>query len=155
MPRASFATATAFVALPAAGAATSSPGDSKPVCKYVLASDPGALPYQLCQSKAQWAALEAQYAKDAAKIGIDGLMVLPGMVYTSDTRETLHHFRAVARASDLPIMIYNNPIVYRVDIKPETFGDLASERGMEAYLLLWIRLWGTLGTGRFNVNVVR
>ena len=34
-------------------------------------------------------------------------------------------------------------------------GDLASARGMEAYLLLWIRLWGTLGTGRFNVNVVR
>ena len=41
----------------------------------------------------------AQYAKDAAKIGIDGLMVLPGMVYTSDTRETLNHFRTVARAN--------------------------------------------------------
>ncbi len=74
----------------------------------------------------------AQYAKDAEKIGIDGLMVLPGMVYTSDTRETLNHFRTVARASDLPIMIYNNPLVYRVDIKPETFAELASEKTIVA-----------------------
>jgi hypothetical protein len=64
----SFATATGIVALPSAGAATSSPADSKPICKYVLASDPGALPYQLCQSKAQWDALMAQYAKDANRM---------------------------------------------------------------------------------------
>lgn len=74
----------------------------------------------------------ALYARDAQKIGIDGLMVLPGMVYTSDTRETLNHFRTVARASDLPIMIYNNPLVYRVDIKPETFGELAAEKTIVA-----------------------
>ncbi|MDY0882396.1 dihydrodipicolinate synthase family protein [Dongia soli] len=77
-------------------------------------------------------ALASQYAKDAQKIGIDGLMVLPGMVYKSDTRETLTHFRTVARASDLPIMIYNNPIVYGVDIKPETFGELAGEKTIVA-----------------------
>jgi 1-pyrroline-4-hydroxy-2-carboxylate deaminase len=70
----------------------------------------------------------ALYARDAQKIGIDGLMVLPAMVYNSDTRETLNHFRTVARASDLPIMIYNNPLVYKVDIKPETFAELASEK---------------------------
>ena len=74
----------------------------------------------------------AQYARDAAKIGIDGLMALPGMVYKSDTRETLQHFRTVARASDLPIMIYNNPLVYGVDIKPETFKDLAAEKTIVA-----------------------
>jgi 4-hydroxy-tetrahydrodipicolinate synthase len=74
----------------------------------------------------------AQYARDAAKIGIDGLMALPGMVYKSDTRETLEHFRAVARASDLPIMIYNNPLVYGVDIKPETFKELAPEKTIVA-----------------------
>jgi hypothetical protein len=65
----SFATATEIVALPAAaGVMTSSPADTKPVCQYVLASDPGALPYKLCQSKAQWAALEAQYAKDSNRM---------------------------------------------------------------------------------------
>jgi 1-pyrroline-4-hydroxy-2-carboxylate deaminase len=74
----------------------------------------------------------AQYARDAAKIGIDGLMALPGMVYKSDTRETLQHFRTVARASDLPIMIYNNPPVYGVDVKPETFAELASEKTIVA-----------------------
>ncbi|WP_119299919.1 dihydrodipicolinate synthase family protein [Dongia deserti] len=74
----------------------------------------------------------AQYGRDAAKIGIDGLMALPGMVYKSDTRETLQHFRAIARASDLPIMIYNNPPVYGVDVKPETFAELASEKTIVA-----------------------
>ncbi|TXH38712.1 MAG: dihydrodipicolinate synthase family protein [Rhodospirillaceae bacterium] len=77
-------------------------------------------------------ALGSQYAKDAQKIGIDGLMVLPGMVYKSDTRETLTHFRTIARASDLPIMIYNNPLVYGVDIQPETFGELADEKTIVA-----------------------
>ena len=47
----------------------------------------------------------AQYARDAQKIGIDGLMVLPGMVYKSDTREAVAHFRAVAGSTALPIMI--------------------------------------------------
>ncbi|HVJ44329.1 MAG TPA: dihydrodipicolinate synthase family protein [Dongiaceae bacterium] len=74
----------------------------------------------------------AQYAKDAQKIGIDGLMVLPGMVYKSDTRETLEHFRTIARASDLPVMIYNNPVVYGVDIKPEQFAELAGEKTIVA-----------------------
>ena len=68
------------------------------------------------------------YAKDAQKIGIGGLMVLPGMVCTCDTRETLNHFRTVARAGDLSIMIDNNPRVWRVDSKPETFGELASDK---------------------------
>lgn len=62
-----------------------------------------------------------QYARDAEKIGIDGLMVLPGMVYKSDQRETLNHFTKVASASSLPVMIYNNPLVYGVDIRPEHF----------------------------------
>ena len=44
-------------------------------------------------------ALACRYAKDMEKLGIDGLMVLPGMVYKSDPRETISHFRAVARAS--------------------------------------------------------
>jgi 1-pyrroline-4-hydroxy-2-carboxylate deaminase len=74
----------------------------------------------------------AQFAKDAQNIGIDGLMALPGMVYKSDARETLTHFRTLARASDLPIMIYNNPPVYGVDIKPEMFGELANEKTIVA-----------------------
>lgn len=73
------------------------------------------------------AALAGRYAVDAKKIGINGLMVLPPMVYKSAPRETLAHFRTVARASDLPIMVYNNPPAYGVDITPEMFAELASE----------------------------
>ena len=57
-------------------------------------------------------ALACRFARDAEKIGLDGLMVLPAMVYKSDERETITHFRTVARATGLPIMVYNNPVSY-------------------------------------------
>jgi 4-hydroxy-tetrahydrodipicolinate synthase len=71
-------------------------------------------------------ALASQYARDAEKIGIDGLMVLPAMVYKSNRRETLHHYRSVAGATGLPIMVYNNPVSYGVDITVDMFGELAN-----------------------------
>jgi 1-pyrroline-4-hydroxy-2-carboxylate deaminase len=70
-------------------------------------------------------ALAAQYARDAEKAGIDGLMLLPAMVYKSNRRETLHHYRLVAQSTALPIMVYNNPVSYGVDITVEMFGELA------------------------------
>jgi 1-pyrroline-4-hydroxy-2-carboxylate deaminase len=72
-------------------------------------------------------ALACRFAADAQKAGMDGLMVLPAMIYKSDPRETLAHFRAVARASDLPILVYNNPVSYGVDVTPMMFVDLADE----------------------------
>ncbi len=66
-----------------------------------------------------------RYARDAEKAGADGLMLMPAMLYRGDARETLAHFRATARASGLPIMIYNNPISYANDITPEMFAELA------------------------------
>ncbi|MEQ8787600.1 MAG: dihydrodipicolinate synthase family protein [Pirellulaceae bacterium] len=72
-------------------------------------------------------AAACRFAADAKQIGLDGLMVLPGMVYKSDPRETMAHFRAVAQSSDLPIMCYNNPVSYGVDITPEMFAELADE----------------------------
>lgn len=72
-------------------------------------------------------ALACRFAADAHKIGVDGLMVLPAMVYKSDARETMAHFRAVAKASDLPILCYNNPVSYGVDITPPMFAELADE----------------------------
>ncbi|RMD62423.1 MAG: dihydrodipicolinate synthase family protein [Alphaproteobacteria bacterium] len=77
-------------------------------------------------------AMACRFAEDAQKIGVDGLMVLPAMVYRSDLRETVHHFRTVARASDLPIMVYNNPVSYGVDIPPAAFADLADENTLVA-----------------------
>ena len=72
-------------------------------------------------------ALACRSAADAQRAGIGGLMVLPAMVYKSDSRETIAHYRAVARATDLPIMVYNNPVSYNVDITPAMFADLADE----------------------------
>ena len=72
-------------------------------------------------------ALACRFAADAQAAGVDGLMVLPAMVYPADARETEAHFRAVAGASDLPIMIYNNPVAYKVDIRPEQFAGWADE----------------------------
>jgi 4-hydroxy-tetrahydrodipicolinate synthase len=72
--------------------------------------------------------LACRFAADAKKVGCDGLMVLPGMVYKSDRRETIGHFRAVAQASDLRIMIYNNPVAYGVDITPEMLGEIGDEK---------------------------
>jgi len=66
-------------------------------------------------------------AERAAAIGIDGLMVLPAMRYPAAPRETIAHFRAVAAASDLDIMIYSNPIAYGIDITPEMLTELADE----------------------------
>jgi len=72
-------------------------------------------------------ALGCRFAKDAEKLGLDGLMVLPAMVYKADRREMLTHFRTVARASGLPIMIYNNPVSYSVDLTPDAFVELQDE----------------------------
>ncbi|OWK37943.1 dihydrodipicolinate synthase family protein [Fimbriiglobus ruber] len=68
-----------------------------------------------------------RWAADAAKLGADGLMVLPPMVYTTDARETIAHFRTVAKATDLPIMVYNNPPAYKADVTPEMFAEMADE----------------------------
>ena len=72
-------------------------------------------------------AAACRYAEVMQQLGAAGLMVLPAMVYRADPRETLSHYRAVARASALPIICYNNPLAYHVDITPAMFAELADE----------------------------
>ena len=64
-------------------------------------------------------------AKEAARIGLDGVMVMPALVYSSKPHETAAHFRSVAKATDLPVMVYNNPPIYRNDVTPEILASLA------------------------------
>jgi 1-pyrroline-4-hydroxy-2-carboxylate deaminase len=66
-------------------------------------------------------------AEAGAKAGAHGFMVLPGLPYKSDRRETIRHMTDVARAGGLPVMIYNNPPAYGVDITPEMLADMATE----------------------------
>jgi 4-hydroxy-tetrahydrodipicolinate synthase len=76
--------------------------------------------------------LACRFARDAERAGADGLMVLPAMVYKSDPRETEAHFRAVARSTGLPVMCYNNPSVYGVDITPAMFAAMMDEPNLAA-----------------------
>jgi 4-hydroxy-tetrahydrodipicolinate synthase len=64
------------------------------------------------------------FARDAERLGADGLMVLPAMVYVPTAAELEHHFRTVAAATALPIMLYNNPPSYRVNIEIATLKNL-------------------------------
>jgi 1-pyrroline-4-hydroxy-2-carboxylate deaminase len=76
--------------------------------------------------------LAKEYARDAQKIGIDGLMAMPPMVYSAKPGELVAHFRAVGAASDLPIMLYNNPPAYGNDLKPEIVARLAEVKTIVA-----------------------
>jgi 1-pyrroline-4-hydroxy-2-carboxylate deaminase len=62
-----------------------------------------------------------------AKAGAAGFMVLPGIPYKSDARESVLHFRKITKACGLPVMIYNNPVSYGVDMTPQILADLADE----------------------------
>jgi 4-hydroxy-tetrahydrodipicolinate synthase len=64
-------------------------------------------------------------AREAARAGCEGLMVLPPYVYRGDDRETEAHFGAVLSATDLPCMLYNNPIAYGTDVLPPRIAGLA------------------------------
>jgi len=72
------------------------------------------------------------YARDAERIGVNGLMVLPAMVYVPTAAELEQHFRSVAQATGLPIMLYNNPPAYRVNIDLGTLDRLAEQRNIVA-----------------------
>lgn len=69
--------------------------------------------------------LARTYAVDADRIGADGLMLLPAMVYVPTAAELEAHVRTVAGATSLPVMLYNNPPAYRVSISLDTLEQLA------------------------------
>jgi 4-hydroxy-tetrahydrodipicolinate synthase len=73
-----------------------------------------------------------RYVHDVEKLGVAGVMVLPAMLYRADPDETMAHFRAVAKSTGLPIMVYNNPISYANDITPEMFAKLADQKNLVA-----------------------
>lgn len=70
-------------------------------------------------------AAACRYVRDCQQLGADGFMIMPAMVYKADPDEAMHHFRTVGTATDLPWMLYNNPVGYTVDITPAQFAQLA------------------------------
>lgn len=71
-------------------------------------------------------------AQAAEKQGADGLMLLPPMRYKADDRETVEFFRTIAKSTGLPIMIYNNPVDYRIMVTLEMFDQLAEVSNIQA-----------------------
>jgi 1-pyrroline-4-hydroxy-2-carboxylate deaminase len=68
-----------------------------------------------------------ELAREAEGAGASALMVLPPYVYRGDWRETREHFGAVLRATNLPCMLYNNPVAYGTDVRPDQLLELATE----------------------------
>ncbi|MCX6206236.1 MAG: dihydrodipicolinate synthase family protein [Bacteroidetes bacterium] len=73
-----------------------------------------------------------QQAKYAKEWGAQGIMMLPPMRYKTDHRETVTYFKTVAESTDLPIMIYNNPVDYKIEVTLDMFAELASCKNIQA-----------------------
>ncbi len=99
-------------------------GEKRAVLERTVESVQGRVPVLSGVAESSTAAA-CRFAADAAAIGVDGLMVLPAMVYNTDEGETIRHLRKVASTTELPIMCYNNPVTYGVDITPDMFAALA------------------------------
>lgn len=76
--------------------------------------------------------MAVEFVRDADAIGVDGYMVLPAVVYKASRREAIQHFRSVAGATDRPVMIYNNPKAYDVDVTVEMLMELAELPNVQA-----------------------
>ncbi|CUJ57382.1 Dihydrodipicolinate synthase [Achromobacter xylosoxidans] len=66
-----------------------------------------------------------RFIKAAVELGVDGFMLMPSLIYVADAREAMQSIRTMAEAAAKPCMIYNNPVAYRVDLKPEHMAELA------------------------------
>jgi 4-hydroxy-tetrahydrodipicolinate synthase len=98
--------------------------EKRSVLKAAVATVGGKVPLLTGVSEFTTAAAMT-YARDAERIGINGLMVLPAMVYVPTGAELEQHFKSVAQASALPIMLYNNPPAYRANIELDSLARLA------------------------------
>ena len=99
--------------------------EKEKLVKFALEKTAGRVPVVL--NIAEGATREALHqAALAEKWGADGLMLLPPMRYKSDHRETVTYFKTIANATKLPIMIYNNPVDYKIEVTIDMFTELAA-----------------------------
>lgn len=71
-------------------------------------------------------------ARQAEKTGVEGLMLLPPMRYKADDRETVAYFKAVSDSTALPIMIYNNPVDYKIEVTLDMFDQMKDWKNIQA-----------------------
>ena len=99
--------------------------------KFAIEKIAGKVPVVLniAEGSTREALQQAEYAK---KWGAGGIMMLPPMRYKTDHRETVTYFTTVANATELPIMIYNNPVDYKIDVTPDMFEDMTACENIQA-----------------------
>jgi 4-hydroxy-tetrahydrodipicolinate synthase len=112
-------------------ASTLTEEEKESLVKFSLEKLDGKVPVVLniAEGSTKEAVRQAQLAQ---KWGADGLMLLPPMRYKADDRETVAFFRSVAQSTDLPIMLYNNPVDYKIEITLDMFAALIEERNITA-----------------------
>jgi 4-hydroxy-tetrahydrodipicolinate synthase len=102
------------------------PEEKRTVLKIAIETINGRVPVISGLAETNTAAA-VQYAQDAEALGVQGLMVFPGLTYKSENRETIAFYKTIAKASKLEIMLYNNPRGYGVDLTPDVVADLLEE----------------------------
>jgi len=73
-----------------------------------------------------------QAAREAKENGANGLMILPPMRYKSTDYETVNYFKTIAESTSLPIMIYNNPVDYKIEVTVDMFEELMKLQNIKA-----------------------
>lgn len=99
--------------------------------KYAVEKVAGKVPVIL--NIAEGATREAvRQVENATELGASGLMLLPPMRYKADERETVEFFKDIAKSTHLPIMIYNNPVDYKIEVTVEMFEELLKLDNIQA-----------------------
>jgi len=108
-----------------------STSEKEALVKYAVEKVAGKVPVVL--NIAEGSTKEALIQASCAKAwGAKGLMMLPPMRYKSDHRETVTYFTTVANSTDLPIMIYNNPVDYKIEVTLDMFEELVTCKNIQA-----------------------
>ena len=112
-------------------ASTLTESEKEILVKHTVSNVPDHIPVLL--NIAEGSTREAmRQAALAEKWGAKGLMLLPPMRYKSDHRETVTYFKTIAASTDLPIMIYNNPVDYKIEVTLDMFDELTSVDNIQA-----------------------
>jgi 4-hydroxy-tetrahydrodipicolinate synthase len=94
------------------------------VTEVAVAASGGRVPV-IC-GVAEFTSVEAAKVANAVRrVGVDGVMLMPALVYGSKPFETAEHYRYVAKNADVPLMVYNNPPIYKNDVTPDILVTLA------------------------------
>ena len=107
-------------------ASTLTPAEKETLVKKTLEITAGQVPVII--NIAEQSTTEAiQVAKNAEAWGAQGLMLLPPMRYKATDHETVVYFKEIAKSTSLPIMIYNNPVDYKIEVTIEMFEELLAD----------------------------